>query len=58
MDGAPDTRASSVAYTPPPESVQDIRVQTANFDASQGFTPGAVFNMMLKSGTNDLHGTA
>jgi len=58
MDGAPDTQRAIVAYIPPSDVVQEFKIQTATFDATVGFTPGATINVSLKSGTNQLHGTA
>ena len=57
MDGAPNTQRNIVAYAPPADTVQEFRIQTASFDATQGFTPGGAINLSLKSGTNDLHGS-
>jgi hypothetical protein len=48
----------TVAFTPPADMVQEFKVQTATFDASVGYTSGAVINMSVKSGTNAFHGTA
>ena len=58
VDGAPNMAGNYNAYVPPPGVVQELKVQTATFDASYGFTPGATINMSLKSGTNALHGQA
>lgn len=58
LDGVANTQRNIVGYVPPVEAVQEVRVQTASFDASQGFTPGGVINVSLKSGTNKLHGSA
>jgi hypothetical protein len=58
LDGVANTARNSVAYVPPVDVVEEFRIQTASFDASQGFTPGAVVNVTLKSGTNRLHGSA
>ena len=58
LDGVANTEQSAVSYVPPVEVVQEFRVQTASFDASQGFTPGGVINVTLKSGTNAVHGSA
>ena len=44
------------AYSPPPGVVEEVKVQTASFDASSGFLTGVTVNMSLKSGTNHLHG--
>lgn len=60
IDGAPNTEhyEKTVAYVPPTEAVQEFKIQTSTFDASMGFTPGALINVSLKSGTNNLHGAA
>lgn len=41
-----------------PGSVQEVSVQTTNYDAEFGRAGGAVVNLITRSGTNDLHGTA
>jgi outer membrane receptor protein involved in Fe transport len=41
-----------------PDTVQETSVQTTNFDAEYGRAGGAVVNVITKSGTNALHGTA
>lgn len=66
LDGASNTTRlggagggrNTVAYTPPADMVEEFKVQTASFDASVGYTSGAVINMSVRSGTRDLHGTA
>jgi hypothetical protein len=57
MDGTPNMRESGfVAFLPPPEILQEVRVQSAAYDASVGHFTGAQINMVTKSGTNSLHG--
>jgi hypothetical protein len=58
MDGAPNTGGTngSVGYVPPMAVVEEFKIQTATFDASNGYSPGAAVNVSLKSGTNELHG--
>ncbi len=57
LDGVPNmTSGGQPALTPPPEMVQEVRVQTAPYDASVGHFTGAHINMVFKSGTNSLHG--
>jgi Carboxypeptidase regulatory-like domain/TonB-dependent Receptor Plug Domain len=41
-----------------PDTVQETSIQTTNFDAEYGRAGGAVVNVITKSGTNQLHGTA
>jgi hypothetical protein len=57
LDGAPNTQRGNVAYIPPAEAVQEFKIETAAFDASMGYSAGAVINVSLKSGTNNLHGS-
>jgi len=58
MDGAPNMQRGIIAYIPPPGVVEEFKIQTATFDASYGFTPGASVNVALKAGTNAVHGQA
>jgi len=43
---------------PPIESLETVDVSTSNYEAELGRAGGAVTNVMLKSGTNELHGAA
>jgi Carboxypeptidase regulatory-like domain len=61
LDGAPDLMASGngqVAYNPPMDSVQEVKVESFQADAAYGHTGGGTVNVVMKSGTNQLHGTA
>ena len=44
--------------TPPIDAIQEIAVNTAMYDASQGNNSGAHIGVLTKSGTNQIHGTA
>ena len=44
--------------TPPTDAIQEIAVNAAMFDATQGNNSGAHISVLTKSGTNQLHGTA
>ena len=46
------------AYVPALESIETVNVVTNNFDAEQGLAGGAAVNVQIKSGTNNLHGSA
>jgi hypothetical protein len=39
------------------DAVEEVSVQTGNFGVEFGRAGGGVFNVVTKSGTNDLHGT-
>jgi Carboxypeptidase regulatory-like domain/TonB dependent receptor-like, beta-barrel len=63
IDGVPSTATANAgeviaSYVPPPDMVQEFKVQTATFDASSGNTEGGVTNLSIKSGTNSLRGSA
>jgi hypothetical protein len=49
---------TNTAYVPPAEAIETVNVVTNSFDAEQGIAGGAAINVLLKSGTNDFHGTA
>jgi hypothetical protein len=58
IDGAPTQgRTQRQAYIPFPDTIQEIKIETTNFDASSGSTTGITINMMTKGGTNQVHGT-
>ena len=44
--------------TPPAEALQEIAVNSANYDATQGSNSGAHISVLTKSGSNELHGEA
>lgn len=43
---------------PPLEAIQTVDVSASNYDAELGRASGAVVNVILKSGTNNYHGSA
>ena len=43
---------------PAPDTIQEFRVQTGNFDAGYGRGTGASVDLVSRSGTNALHGSA
>jgi hypothetical protein len=46
------------SYVPPVDATQEFRAQTDTFSAEYGRSTGAVINFSVKSGTNQLHGSA
>ncbi|HEV2577093.1 MAG TPA: carboxypeptidase-like regulatory domain-containing protein [Acidobacteriaceae bacterium] len=42
---------------PPPDAIQEFKLQTSNFSAEFGRAGGAVVNASVKSGTNQFHGS-
>jgi hypothetical protein len=58
LNGAPNaTWDMRSAYTPPKDAVQEVRTTVVNTDAGFGHTRGGTINMVMKSGTNELHGS-
>ena len=53
-----DQFAGLPAIQPSPDAIEEFRVLTNTFDAEYGRNSGAVVNVVTKSGSNDLHGTA
>ncbi len=41
---------------PNPDALQEVRLITNNYSAALGRLPGGVFNVITKSGTNQIHG--
>jgi hypothetical protein len=58
LDGAPDNRIRLSAYTPSTEMINQYRVETASYDATEGHSSGGFVNVSLKSGTDQFHGGA
>ena len=58
LDGVPLGYAARGSYNAPMDAVQEVAVQQNAVDAEFGFSAGGVFNLSMKSGTNDYHGTA
>jgi hypothetical protein len=59
IDGSPDTtRDSRVAYNPPVDAVQEVKVEAFQSDAAYGHTAGGTVNVVMRGGTNQVHGTA
>ncbi len=56
IDGVPNSLDKGIVFVPPQMSVSEFKVQSLSYDASIGHTAGALVNVSLKSGTNDLHG--
>jgi hypothetical protein len=56
VDGSPDTTWDlRVAYNPPVDAVQEVRVHAFEADAAYGHTGGGTANVIMKGGTNSLH---
>jgi len=58
LDGAQNDVLRNGGGNKPPavEALQEFRITTANFDAEFGRSPGAVVNLITKSGTAAYHG--
>jgi hypothetical protein len=45
------------AYVPALEAIESVGVTTSTFDADQGLSGGMSANVLIKSGTNEIHGS-
>jgi len=58
LDGAPSMTTQKSSYTPPMDSVQELNLQQNAIDAEFGHSAGGVLSLSMKSGANEIHGTA
>ena len=49
---------TNTAYVPSAEAIEEVRIVTNSYNAQQGMAAGAAINVITKSGTNKLKGTA
>src|SRR5690348_6208022 len=59
VDGATDVflwLPDHMVIIPPASTVEEVNVQTANFNVQKGLTAGAATDVITKSGTNQFHG--
>ncbi len=55
--GSTNLQESTVqVIQPPPDALQEFRIQTRSYSAEFGTSAGAVINASIKSGTNAFHG--
>lgn len=52
-----DPKLNGVAVNPPVDGIREFDVSTSTYDASFGRNAGGQVNVVLRSGTNKLHGT-
>jgi len=48
---------ATFTYIPALEAVQEVSIVTNSFDAEQGLAGGAAIALLIKSGSNDVHGS-
>ncbi|MDP8983345.1 MAG: carboxypeptidase regulatory-like domain-containing protein [Acidobacteriota bacterium] len=59
LEGVDDNERTGLLQVliPPQEAIQTVDVTTSNFEAELGRATGGVTNVILKSGTNQFHGS-
>ncbi len=60
LDGASnnDTFNTGFVMRPPPDAIQEFKIQTHSYSAEFGRNAGSVVNVVTKAGTNVMHGAA
>src|SRR5688572_8626905 len=60
LDGASnnDTFNTGFVMRPPPDAIQEFKIQTHSYSAEFGRNSGSVVNVVTKAGSNQLHGAA
>ena len=63
LDGVTDTTPGAfaqnfAAITPPPDAVEEFKIQTSNYAAEFGRSGGGIVNVVMRSGNNVFHGSA
>jgi hypothetical protein len=53
-----DPKLNTFGVTPPVDAIQEFEILTSVYDSSFGRNAGGQINVVLKSGSNALHGTA
>ena len=48
---------NDIVYNPNPDTIQEFRILTSNYNAEYGRNAGGVVSIITKSGTNGLHGS-
>jgi len=59
LDGviATEPRVNTASFSPSIDALEEFKVQTSSYSAEYGQNSGAIMQMVVKSGTNQLHGT-
>ncbi len=59
LDGATnnDTFNTGFVMRPPPDAIEEFKIQTHSYAAEFGRSAGGVVNVVTKAGTNEFHGT-
>ena len=60
LDGviANEARVNSVPWSPSPEAMEEVKMYTGSYSAEFGTNSAGQLIMVMRSGTNDLHGSA
>src|SRR5688572_457758 len=57
LDGIPNMQRDRPSFSPTPDAVQEMRVQTNAYDAEFGHSAAAFVNVTTRSGSNDVRGS-
>jgi len=58
LDGTTLNISARGSYNAPMDAVQEVAIQQNAMDSEYGFSSGGTLNLSMKSGTNEIHGSA
>lgn len=56
IDNNQEIYGNAPAFVPPPDAIQEFKIQTGDYSAEFGHSTAGIINAAIRSGTNNFHG--